>query len=187
MRKTLSLMILCVILSAAALSFAEQWANQAVFDDFSVIAGKVTRSGDKFVIHLSAVLQLSVEPCNTDTGGTIFRVTPKDEVGWDLPAEGIEESATVERAAIWPFERNICFVSLKTLDGEPFMDNTRDWEFRIQEDSIQQSNGTLRCDLTFTTHSLFANEGGVVVQFHVFDGTSPYIGEAQQKLYIPLP
>ncbi len=92
--------------------------------------------------------------------------------------------STTKRATARGCTHRICYMAFKTPDGKPFPDNARNWECG-GGDPKKQPDGTWHCPLKLDAYSLFAKEEGVLAEFHVVNGATPYPSEETVKtMYI---
>ncbi len=183
MKKRISVIILCVALLAPILSFAEEYAKEAVFDDFVVTFDSVKQSGDTFVLRLSAYFDHEAVK--------YYRFA-----GWPTLTYGVEEPRDMTTEELQKMyggpmlTQKIIFMAFKTLSGEDFapegsFDTLEMGTFSTPE---LQKDGRWRSEVEYRATRFTTKEEAVLVGFTVYDphGEAPFTGEVEQTVYIEL-
>ncbi len=206
MKKHVWAVILCLVLSAPVLSFAEQYPTEAVRNDFTVALDEVKQSGNKFIIRLSAYFA-----SRTDAERHGFTIPPIDRTA-DVPQYTLHESEAYSECPnivhsgtggkprhMTPEEmeksHSICrkyvSVAFKTLSGEVFAPNgSFDMlQFGGTGQLDEQKDGRWRLRLVFEATGFSTSEKGVILEFSTYDphDDRQYTGEAEQTMSIEFP
>ena len=180
MIKSVALLMLGLALSISVLTSAETTsADGARLDGFSIVLSKVPLDGEYISIEMTALYD------TTDAvRDNVFFATSFNE------EDGGHEKLLIERYVQYNslgHHHNICFLSLITQDGFPFLDNSRDWHFMAGQER-QHSDGAWWRTLSFDGYTMHGEEGTAVVEFHyVTEDITQYTGEPQSRLLIELP
>lgn len=177
MKKRISAVILCLVLSISALSAAEQMTTTAVFDDLTIRLDKVTRTKERLNIQLRAIF-----PDETTAKGYEFSVY--------FRGRGTEPMTLAEINAMYESFRadfSVVLVAFKTLDGDYLLDErVHLYDFATHSEATKQPDGTWVRVMDLNCTNFTSDEEAALLEYTIFDGT-PLTGEVLQTLYVELP
>lgn len=179
MKKGLAFGLALAMALAGCLAAAAEGTPEVEIGGFTVMFDKVSRSGDRYLIEMTA------KYTNTDdVRDYLFFGLPMDMEGNYYGEE--EMIASFKDKNGLGFQHNICYLVFKTPDGEPFADSSRDWECGTYGER-EMADGTWERELKLDAHSVHGDAAGVVVEFHVVTGPeAAYDAEATPTMFIPL-
>lgn len=176
MKKRIMLVVLCLVLCVAGIVNAEDLPTELTLNGFTVVRRDVSIDGQRIKIELTA----EYTEINSVGEYVIFGVPTNEEGRWYSTEELIKHYNDYNGLG---HLNNIYYMVLKTLDGEPFIDYTRDWECGGNPNRERLDGSHYRV-LDFDGYSLHTNDKGVIIEFHLLCEETPYNGEPQATMFV---